>query len=43
MHIQKCSITELNEMIPWERDIYMNQLRAHIEEENLKSLNDNRR
>mgnify|MGYP004356110585 CR=1 len=28
------SLTELDEMIPWEREIYVAMLRQHIEEEN---------
>lgn len=28
------SLTELDEMIPWEREIYVSMLRQHIEEEN---------
>jgi len=32
----KYSLTEIENLIPWERDIYVTLLRAHIEEENLK-------
>ena len=28
------SITEINEMIPWERDIFLDKLREYIEEKN---------
>ena len=28
------SLTELNEMIPWEREIYVSMLIQHIKEEN---------
>lgn len=28
------SLTELDEMIPWEREIYVSMLKTHIEEEN---------
>lgn len=28
------SITEINEMIPWERDVFLEQLREYIEEKN---------
>ena len=28
------SLNELENMIPWEREIYTNMLRQHIEEEN---------
>jgi len=34
----KYSLTELESMIPWERDIYVEQLRQYIENENLKTL-----
>ena len=32
----KYSLTELENMIPWERDIYVTLLQQYIEEENLK-------
>ena len=38
MYIQKQNLSDLEEMIPWERDIYVEQLRQYIEEQNLKSL-----
>lgn len=28
------SLTELDDMIPWEREIYVSMLKQHIEEEN---------
>jgi hypothetical protein len=28
------SITEINEMIPWERDVFLEQLREYIDEKN---------
>ena len=28
------SLTELDEMIPWEREIYVSMLQQHIEDEN---------
>ena len=28
------SLTELDEMMPWEREIYVSMLQQHIEEEN---------
>ena len=37
MHHHKYSLTELENMIPWEREIYISLLQQHIEEENLKS------
>lgn len=36
MQFHKYSLTELEEMIPWEREIYLSLLHQHIEEENLK-------
>jgi ribose 1,5-bisphosphokinase PhnN len=36
MQHHKYSLSELDEMIPWERDIYVNLLIAYIEEENEK-------
>ena len=32
----KYSLTEIENLIPWERDIYVELLRAHLEEEKLK-------
>jgi len=37
MQHHKYSLTEIENMMPWERDIYLALLRAHIEEENLKA------
>tara|TARA_B100001113_G_scaffold220506_1_gene180803 strand:+ start:920 stop:1063 length:144 start_codon:yes stop_codon:yes gene_type:complete len=36
MQYHKYSLTELENMMPWERDIYTALLRDHIEQENLK-------
>jgi len=36
MQHHKYSLTELNEMLPWEREIYVNLLITHIKEENEK-------
>ncbi len=36
MQHHKYSLTELESMIPWERDIYVNLLIQYIEEENQK-------
>ena len=36
MQYHKYSLTELENMIPWERDIYNSLLQEHIEKENLK-------
>ena len=37
MQHHKYSLTELENMIPWEREIYLSLLSQHIEEENLKA------
>ena len=34
MQHHKYSLTELEEMIPWERDVYVNLLANYIKEEN---------
>ena len=36
MQYHKYSLTEIENMIPWEREIYVTLLKQHIEEENLK-------
>ena len=36
MQHHKYSLTELENMIPWEKDIYVALLEQYIEEENLK-------
>ena len=36
MQYHKYSLTELENMMPWERDIYLTLLMDHIEKENLK-------
>ena len=36
MQHHKYSLTELENMIPWEREIYVTLLKQYIEEENLK-------
>ena len=33
----KYSLTEIENMIPWEREVYVTMLSQHIEDENLKS------
>lgn len=45
MQHHKYSLTELESMMPWERDIYVSLLIQHIEEENekIKQLNNQRR
>ena len=44
MQHHKYSLTELEGMIPWERDIYVALLIQHIEEENekIKQKNNNK-
>ena len=37
MQHHKYSLTELENMIPWEKDIYLAFLQQYIEEENLKA------
>ena len=37
----KYSLTEIENMIPWEREIYVSLLQQHIEEENLKAQQQN--
>ena len=36
MHHHKYSLTELDNMIPWEKDVYVGLLSNHIKEENEK-------
>ena len=36
MQYHKYSLTEIENMPPWERDIYVGLLKLHIEEEQLK-------
>ena len=36
MQYHKNSLTELENMPPWERDVYVGLLKLHIEEEQLK-------
>ena len=37
MQHHKYSLTELENMIPWEREVYLSILQQYIEEENLKA------
>jgi hypothetical protein len=37
MQHHKYSLTELENMMPWEREIYVTLLQQYIEEENLKN------
>jgi len=36
MQYHKWSLTEIENLLPWERDIYVEFLKQHIEEEELK-------
>ena len=36
MQHHKYSLSDIENMIPWERDIYVGLLQAHLEEEKLK-------
>jgi len=37
----KYSLTEIENMIPWERDVYVAMLQNHLEEEKLKHQQQN--
>jgi|TARA_B100002019_G_scaffold40602_2_gene33988 hypothetical protein len=37
MQFHKYSLTEIENLMPWERDIYVGLLKQHIEDENLKA------
>lgn len=37
MQHHKWSLTEINDMLPWEREIYITLLQNYIEEETLKN------
>ena len=37
MQHHKYSLTELENMIPWEREVYLSLLKQYIEEETLKA------
>ncbi len=39
MQIHNYSLVDLENMIPWERDIYVALLVAYIEEQNIKNQN----
>jgi len=36
MQYHKYSLTEVENMMPWERDVYVTLLKNHLEEEELK-------
>ena len=40
MQYHKYSLTEIENMIPWERDIYVELLKQHLEEEREKQKQD---
>ena len=40
MQYHKYSLTEIENMIPWERDIYVELLKQHLEEEKEKQKQD---
>ena len=37
----KYSLTEIENLIPWERDIYIGMLKQHLEDEKLKQQQSN--
>jgi|TARA_B100001142_G_scaffold66053_2_gene65705 hypothetical protein len=41
MQYHKYSLTEIENMMPWERDIYVALLQQHLEEEKLKQQQSN--
>ena len=41
MQHHKYSLTELENMIPWEREVYLTLLHLFIEEQNLKAQQEN--
>lgn len=43
MQHHKYSLTELEEMMPWEREIYISMLLNHLEEEKERQKERNRR
>lgn len=42
MYAEKYSLTELNDMLPWEREIYVTLLTQRIKEENERRKNGNK-
>tara|TARA_B100001094_G_scaffold249223_1_gene246452 strand:+ start:489 stop:653 length:165 start_codon:yes stop_codon:yes gene_type:complete len=36
LQFHKYSLTEIENLIPWERDIYISMLQQHLEDEKLK-------
>jgi len=41
MQYHKWSLTEIEQLIPWERDVYVELLKQHIEEEEMKQQQQN--
>ena len=41
LQYHKYSLTEVENLIPWERDIYIGMLKQHLEDEKLKQQQDN--
>ena len=41
MQYHKYSLTEIENMIPWERDVYVTMLQNHLESEKLKQKQEN--
>ena len=41
MQHHKYSLTEIENMMPWEREVYLGLRNQHIEEENLKAQQEN--
>jgi len=37
------NLTELDNMVPWEREIYLTLLKQHVEEENERIKSENRK
>jgi|TARA_B100000035_G_C21023708_1_gene565191 hypothetical protein len=37
LQYHKYSLTEVENLIPWEREVYVELLKAHLEEEKLKA------
>ena len=41
LQYHKYSLTEIENLIPWERDIYIGMLKQHLEDEKLKQQQSN--
>jgi hypothetical protein len=42
LQYHKYSLTEIENLIPWEREVYVELLKAHLEEEKQKQEQNNR-